>query len=215
MARLGTPTSRAIALYWEEHESEFPENMRLAYGSDAYACMSCGYEAETPGGIERAHLQCFAYKQNQAVENFVLLCHECHRSMPAFDDAALALAWVRVLARARQTPTMIVHESCKYGQSVIGPVGRLEAERYLRVMPGDDPCCDDPQHRPRLLPVRDHLFTPRQMAAFSKVLGVYEEHGPDVCSHCMRPGHECAFYRVVSSQVARDLRDLEDSRPGL
>lgn len=98
-----TYSAKTIIDHWAEHEDEFPSIRSHSIGWGEPFCFGCGWLPPVTGQriwdkaqrwLDKAHLEDWAYKHNDEVENIVYLCHLCHTDMPSFEERQSAMEWV-------------------------------------------------------------------------------------------------------------------------
>lgn len=81
------PTRKRIIEYWLSDEGR--RRFEFTRWDESDSCFACS----TTIRIERAHIVCRKLGGSDTVENFVLLCYDCHRDSPDSDDPADLFEW--------------------------------------------------------------------------------------------------------------------------
>jgi len=101
MARTSRPSRYAIAQYWAQHEHRFvcdlgePECFACGYWNEHWDDKKSPRERWNRARLERAHIIADSIGGSCEVENFLLLCRQCHREAPMTNSRELMLAWAR------------------------------------------------------------------------------------------------------------------------
>jgi len=111
--RKTTPSHKKIIEYWTSEEgykrhkevkkyapSYFKEDsyktIYLPVDTDSPACFAC--DKPTPAWhkhLERCHILPWSITENQNVDNFILMCKDCHRASPTITNEEYFWKWVR------------------------------------------------------------------------------------------------------------------------
>lgn len=114
------PTVEAIAAYWSGRPLPGTDYVPCAdrHEPDCFACGAWGkYDAEAWGRehswdrgvtLERAHVVPKALGGSDAVENLVLLCHECHEAAPDTEDPRHMWRWLAAHLRSGDPMTLLM-----------------------------------------------------------------------------------------------------------
>jgi hypothetical protein len=98
---MNRPSRFLIAMHWAKRE------FRFVIDSGEPACFACGYYEEhwdrpddvkqrwNGAQLERAHILAESIGGSPDVENFLLLCRQCHRDAPMTNTPNLLLNWAR------------------------------------------------------------------------------------------------------------------------
>ena len=109
-ARKGTPSAERIAKYWisdegykrqvEIKEKYAPDKeekqIYFAWDLESPHCFACNKETGSwSQGLQRCHIIPFSMTENQNVDNFILMCPDCHQASPTTDNIGFFWKWVR------------------------------------------------------------------------------------------------------------------------
>src|ERR1700722_20080456 len=101
MVRTSRPSRFAIACYWAQHERRFvcdlnePECFAWGYWNERWDDKKSPSERWDRSRLERAHIIADSIGGSCEVQNFLLLCRQCHREAPMKNSRELMLAWAR------------------------------------------------------------------------------------------------------------------------